>query len=252
MLKIDQVAIAELSTGQDHFLSSRRAAALRKDLLLEDSPRITMNEVVKRGRIPFATASVAIGVPQLLHGRFRLFDGRSFPGETHFAVTPWVPVYPWLAYLTGLVLVIAGVCLIANPRPRTTATLPGILFLFFVIVLGASQLIGVGTRTTFFETLAICGSALILAETSEPENLHKPNPAVDWLIKSGPFLLAVSTIGFGIDHLRYLRLVASLIPSWISWRLFWCYLAAFAFIASGLSLGSRQSSSRKRFGCFHQ
>ena len=201
-----------------------------------------MNEVVKRDHIFSATAIVAVGVPQLLDGRFRLFDGRSFPGETPSAVIPWVPVYPWMAYLTGLVVLIAGVCLIANLRPRTTATLLGILFLFFVIVLGASRLIGVGTRTTFFETLAICG----------PEDLHKPNPAVDWLIKSGPFLLAFSTIGFGIDYLRYLRFVASLIPSWISWHLFWCYLAAFAFIASGLSLRTRQSATRKRFGCFHQ
>jgi uncharacterized membrane protein YphA (DoxX/SURF4 family) len=213
-----------------------------------------MNEIVKRGRIFFATAIVAVGIPQLLYGRFRLFDGRNFPGETPFAVISWVPVYPWLAYLTGLVLLITGVCLIANLRPRTTATLLGILLLFFVIVivLEAPRLIGLGVRTTFFETLAICGSALILAETSEPEHLHKPNPAVDWLIKSGPFLLAFSTIGFGIDHLRYLRFVASLIPSGISWHLFWAYLAAFAFIAAGLSVATRQSPSRKRFGCFHQ
>jgi hypothetical protein len=248
------VAIAELSIGQDHFLSSQRAAAVRKDLLLEDTPRVTMNEIVKWGHIFFARAIVAVGVPLLLYGRFRLFDGRNFPGETPFAVIPWVPVYPWLAYLPGFVLLIAGFCLIANLRPRTTATLLGILFLFFVIVivLEASRLIGLGVRTTFFETLAICVSALILAETSEPEHLHKPNPAVDWLIKSGPFLLAFSTFGFGIDHLRYLRFVASLIPSWISWHQFWAYLAAFAFIAAGLSIGTGQSPSRRRFGCFHQ
>jgi hypothetical protein len=246
------VAIAELSIGQDHFLSSRRAAPVRKDLLLEDAPRITMNEIVKRGRICFATAIVAVGIPLLLPGRFRLFNGRSFPGEIPFAVIPWVPVYPWLAYLTGLVLLIAGFCLIANPRPRTTATLLGILLLFFVIVLETSRLIGLGVRTTFFETLAIGGSALILAETAESENLHKPNPAVDWLIKSGPFLFAFSTIGFGIDHLRYLRFVASLIPPRISWHQFWAYLAAFAFIAAGLSIVTGQSPSRRRFGCFHQ
>lgn len=193
-----------------------------------------MNEIVKWGHIFFATAMVAVGVPLLLYGRFRLFDGRNFPGETPFAVIPWVPVYPWLAYLTGLVLLIAGFCLIANLRPRTTATLLGILFLFFVIVLEASRLVGLGVRTTFFE------------------HLHKPNPAVDWLIKSGPFLLAFSTIGFGIDHLRYLRFVASLIPSWISWHQFWAYLAAFAFIAAGLNIGTGQSPSRRRFGCFHQ
>jgi uncharacterized membrane protein YphA (DoxX/SURF4 family) len=242
-----------LNSGQDHFLSSRRAAAVRKDLLPEDTPRTTMNEIVKRGHIFFATAIVAVGVPHSLYGRFRLFDGRSFPGETPFAVTPWVPVDPWLAYLTGRVLLLGGFCLIATLRPRTTATLLGLfLFLVTVIVLEASRLIGLGARRTFFETIAICGSALILAETSEPENLHKPNPAADWLIKSGPLLLAFSTIGFGIDHLRYRRFVPSLIPSWISWHQFYSSLAVFAFIAAGQRIGTSQSPSRKRFGCFHQ
>jgi uncharacterized membrane protein YphA (DoxX/SURF4 family) len=206
-----------------------------------------MNEIVKQGRIVFAIAIMAIGVQHLLCGWFRLFDTRNFPGETPFAVIPWVPAYPWLAYLTGIVLLIAGFCLIANVRPRTIATLLGILFLFFVIVLEASRLVRLGARTTFFETSAICGSALMLAETSEPENLHKPNPAVDWLIKSGPFLFAFSSIMFGVDHLLYLRFVASLVPSWISWHLFWAWLTAFAFIAAGLSIGTRQSPSRKRF-----
>jgi uncharacterized membrane protein YphA (DoxX/SURF4 family) len=202
-------------------LSSRMAAAVRKHLLLEETPRITMNEIVIRGRIFFAIAIVALGVQHLLCGWFRLFDGRNFLGETPFDGTPWVPAYPWLAYLTGVVLLIAGFCLIANIRPRTMATLLGILFLFFVIVLEASRLVRLGARTAFFETLAICGSALMLAEMSEPKNLHEPNPAVDWLIKSGPFLLAFSSIMFGVDHLLYLRFVASLVPSWISWHLFW-------------------------------
>jgi hypothetical protein len=200
-----------------------------------------MNEIVKRGRIFFAIPIMALGVQHLLCGWFRLFDARNFLGETPFAVIPWVPAYPWLVYVTGLVL------LIANIRLRTMATLLGILFLFFVIVLEASRLVRLGARTTFFETLSICGSALMLAETSEPENLHKPNPAVDWLIKSGPFLFAFSSIMFGVDHLLYLRFVASLVPSWISWHLFWAWLTAFAFIAAGLSIGTRQSPSRKRF-----
>jgi uncharacterized membrane protein YphA (DoxX/SURF4 family) len=249
MSKIDQVAIAELSTGQDHFLSSRRAAAVRKDLPLEDTPRITMNEVVKPGR-SFSPQQSLQSVSQTwsVAGSVASMAGASQTKRLSLSYRGFrVPGYPCLAYLTGLVLLIAGFCLIAKLRPRTTARLLGILFLFFVIVLEASRLLGLRARTTFFETRAICGSVLILAETPEPENLHKPEPAADWLIKSGPFLFAFSTIVFGIDHLLYLRFAASLIPSWISWPLFGAYLAAFAFIAAGLSIGTRQSPSRKRF-----
>jgi uncharacterized membrane protein YphA (DoxX/SURF4 family) len=122
---------------------------------------------------------MTLGVQHLLCGWFRLFDGRNFLGETPFAVIPWVPAYPWLAYVTGLVLLIAGFCLIANIRPRAMATLLGLLFLFFVIVLEASRLVRLGARATFFETLAICGSALILTETSEPETCT--NRTLQWI-----------------------------------------------------------------------
>jgi hypothetical protein len=75
-----------------------------------------------------------------------------------------------------------------------------------------------------------------MAGTSEAKRLslsyrgfrHIPG----WHISSGPFLFASSSIVFGVDHLLYLRFVASLVPSWISWHLFWAYLTAFAFIAA--------------------
>jgi hypothetical protein len=63
------------------------------------------------------------------------------------------------------------------------------------------------------------------------------------LVASGRYLFAFSAIIFGIDHLIFLRFVASLVPWWIPWHLFWAYFTAFAFIAAGLSIGTRWLAS---------
>jgi hypothetical protein len=62
------VAIAELSIEQRSFPERRIAAAVRNHLLLELTPRITMNEIVKQGRIFFAIAIMALDVQHFLAG----------------------------------------------------------------------------------------------------------------------------------------------------------------------------------------
>jgi hypothetical protein len=47
------------------------------------------------------------------------------------------------------------------------------------------------------------------------------NSALDWLIKSGRFIFAIALVVLGLDHFLFFRLVASLVPLWIPWHLFW-------------------------------
>ena len=199
-----------------------------------------MDTVTRQGPIVFAVAIVALGVQHIVCAWFKEFSGTIFPGETVTAIIPWVPAYAWLAYLTGLVLFAIGFCVAGQIRPRLAAVLLGILFLVFVVFLEARRLIHLGARTTFFETLAICGSALTLAGIY-PSDVHHSHPwsvILEWGIKSGRFLFAISAIVFGIDHLLYIPFVASLVPSWIPWHLFWAYFTGIALIAAGLSIGT--------------
>jgi uncharacterized membrane protein len=51
------------------------------------------------------------------------------------------------------------------------------------------------------------------------------------------YLLAVSFIVFGVDHLIALAPIGSLLPSWIPWHVFWIGFFGVGFIAAGLSIG---------------
>ena len=43
-------------------------------------------------------------------------------------------------------------------------------------------------------------------------------------------------IVFGYDHFLYKEFVATLVPAWIPWHLFWTYLAGVALMGSGICI----------------
>jgi uncharacterized membrane protein len=52
---------------------------------------------------------------------------------------------------------------------------------------------------------------------------------------------------FGIDHFLILDFIASLVPAWLPWHLFWAYLTGAAFVATGISIVVRRMD---RWGAF--
>jgi len=58
----------------------------------------------------------------------------------------------------------------------------------------------------------------------------------DKLILFGPLFYAAPIAGFGTEHFTLSQGIASLVPSWIPWHLFWAYFVGACFIAASLSL----------------
>jgi uncharacterized membrane protein len=58
----------------------------------------------------------------------------------------------------------------------------------------------------------------------------------DKLILFGPLFYAAPIAAFGTEHFTLTEAIASLIPAWIPWHLFWAYFVGACFIAAGLSL----------------
>ena len=128
-----------------------------------------MDGIVKSGRFIFAVAVAALGVEHITCGWFGVFNKTAFPGATVVSVIPWVPAHSWLAYLTGVALLAAGLRIAVNARSLLAAILLGVLFLLFVVFVESPRLIQFGARTAFFETLAIGAWALTLAGTLPTE-----------------------------------------------------------------------------------
>jgi hypothetical protein len=193
-----------------------------------------MENIIPTGQLLFGIAIAAFGVEDLICARL----GLTVPG------VPWFPGNPFLAFLTGIVLLAAGLSISANIRARLTATLLGILFLFYVLLLEVPQVaaapMSVGIRTVFFEALAIGSSALTLAVTLPTGgSFGRWDRVLHKLIGSGPYLFAVSSVVFGIDHFLVLALIASLVPAWMPAHMFWAYFTGAAFIAAGICIATK-------------
>jgi uncharacterized membrane protein len=64
-------------------------------------------------------------------------------------------------------------------------------------------------------------------------------PKLDKLILFGPLFYAVPIAAFGTEHFTITRDIASIVPAWIPWHVFWVYLLGACFIAAALSLVTR-------------
>lgn len=58
----------------------------------------------------------------------------------------------------------------------------------------------------------------------------------DRLILFGPLFYAAAIAAFGTEHFTVAKGIASLVPVWIPWHLFWVYFLGICFIAAALSL----------------
>jgi len=61
----------------------------------------------------------------------------------------------------------------------------------------------------------------------------------DKLILLGPLFYAAPLAAFGTEHFTLATAVASIVPKWIPWHLFWAYFLGACFIAAALSLVTR-------------
>jgi uncharacterized membrane protein YphA (DoxX/SURF4 family) len=59
---------------------------------------------------------------------------------------------------------------------------------------------------------------------------------IERLIVFGPVFYAAPLAAFGTEHFTVAEAVASLIPSWIPWHMFWAYFVGVCLIAAALSL----------------
>src|SRR5208283_4336389 len=196
-----------------------------------------MDKMINQGKLLFGIAIIVFGILNVICAHFQ---------QAMLPVIPWVPGNQFLAYFTGVALLMAGLSIAANFRTRLAAILLGMLFLLCVLLLQIARVaalpLDVGVRTCAFETLAMCGAAFSLAGTLPAEGRYSRvvDSAVRWLMDSGRFLFAISAVVFGIDHFLVLGLIVSLVPHWIpGGGLFWAYFTGIAFIAAGVSIATK-------------
>src|ERR1035437_237363 len=186
--------------------------------------------LVRLGRALFSLAIVGLGIETLVCARY---VGHSLGRQYEvIPALPWLPAIPWVAYLFGAIWMACGAGLLSKRTVRTAAMTLGALLFACAVVLdvpkNAANIGSISLRTTVFEPLALASLAWLLPGPGATPRL---------LARGSRYVLGLSLIVFGVDHFLALGFIATLIPNWIPWHVFWVALFGIGFIAAGLSIG---------------
>ena len=193
-----------------------------------------MENLLRFGRSCFAISIAFFGAQYLLYGHFE--------GGVPL-VPPWTPGAPALAYVLGTALILLALSIATLWKARYAAISLGTLLLLsflFLHCLHASSILHNGTdRTRAFECLTLSAIAFTVAGILPyGRNASTQGTAANWPLLLGRFLFAVSMVVFGAQHFMYAGFIATLIPAWIPFHLFWVYLTGTGMIVAGLSIAT--------------
>jgi uncharacterized membrane protein len=113
-----------------------------------------------------------VGIASLFYGAEHLLHPAYVPGVPLQKLTPeWIPGGIFLSYFVGVILIVAGVCLLVNKKTRMAATSLGLTMLLTVLWIYLPMLlrapIDVVALNYFFDTLLFCGAILLLANAMD-------------------------------------------------------------------------------------
>jgi len=191
-----------------------------------------MENLIRAGRIFYGIGIAGIGIQQFIYSEFR-----------PVVLPPWpssIPGLAILAWVTGAILVLAGVFIILSKKARTVSIALGIFFfLLFLCFHVYYQLFlspydfHFGNWTDPLKELALSGGTFVIAASFPGEKSTAGN---ELFMVLGRIFFSLMLIVFGIDHFLYTEFVASLVPGWIPGHIFWTYFSAVALIGAGVCI----------------
>jgi uncharacterized membrane protein len=187
-----------------------------------------MQELFKAGKYLFAFSIIAFGIIQFgvqefMKGFLPMPD--SLPARDFF-----------LNFISTLF--VAGGIVMCIPKTRyRAALLVGILlFILFIyphLFLLLPDIHNPNPWTASAEDLAMAAGAFIIAGDAQNPTVASGKSA---LARNGRLLFAISLIVFAVQHFMYADFIATLVPAWIPFKLFWAYFIGVAFSLASISL----------------
>jgi uncharacterized membrane protein len=177
------------------------------------------------GRIFVSISLVVFGVQHFIYGGF-----------VATLVPAFMPGRLFWAYFVGVAFVAAAAGILTKMLARPAATMLGVMFFLFVLLLHIPRIIGKSSDgnewTSGFVALAMCGGAWILASAAPLEEREKADP----FLGLGRYFFAVAFVAFGIQHFVFGRYAAGLGPPWIPGKALLAYLFGVIFVAAGSAI----------------
>ena len=187
-----------------------------------------MQDLFKSGRYLFAFSIIAFGIIQ--------FDTQDFM-KGFLPVPENLPARNFFLNFISTLFVAGGIAMCFRKIMSQAALLTGILFFILLIYPHLVSLLtdfyNPNPWTSTAEDLALCGGAFIISGDAEKStsSAGKFNR-----IRNGRLLFAISLIVFAAQHFMYARFIATLVPVWIPFKLFWAYFIGVAFSLACVSI----------------
>ncbi|MBS1600381.1 MAG: hypothetical protein JST75_19285 [Bacteroidetes bacterium] len=192
------------------------------------------NPIIKAARIMLALAMIVFGVQHFI---YRDFLPKLEP------VPAWVPARTFLAYCTGAIIILAAIGIATRIMDRLSAMVLGILFMGSVLCFHLSVLVSnlhdPDKWACICEELAIGSGTLILYGYLFGES---SNQMTRKIMRIAGILFALSLTIFGTQHFMYADFIATLIPVWIPFPLFWAYFVGIVFFLVAISIVTKKKT----------
>jgi hypothetical protein len=194
-----------------------------------------MDGLLRIGRFFFAIAIAFFGVQYFIYASS---TNGPIPGP------PWNPGAHWLAWLTGIALIVIAASIATGKVSRIAAMLLGVALFLKILFLHLPGLItqihNPSPWTVTFELLALCGASFILANVMPPDESTTSTGTIGHLLATaGRLVFAIALVVFAVQHFLYARFIATLIPAWIPGHLFWAYFVGVAFVGAAFAIAAK-------------
>ncbi|WPO77194.1 hypothetical protein [Flavobacterium sp. KACC 22761] len=204
-----------------------------------------MKELIKIGRIFYGIGVVALGIHQLVLKDFRSEILAPFPA--------WAHEYTFFSILAGIILIVGGLIISGAVKikffdTRKVCLYLGFGFLISVIASHLPYMIMLSTEKTpdfqvwinALEALTYSGGAFVMARSfpknNTPEDKKNFTSFLEKLIPCGRVFYSILIIVFGLSHFAFAGFIATMVPKWLPWPMFWTYFFGVALVVSGISI----------------
>jgi uncharacterized membrane protein len=171
------------------------------------------------------------GISIAVLGFVTIYD-HDFPYMLIPAGHSWLVGHEIVAYISGVLLILAGVFIAFAKKTLPVSLLLGAvllaIFCFYFIpyqLIASRRYMHFGEWENAAKELALAGGAFVVAGSFSRR-----------LMPLGAILFSITVISFGIDHFLFAREASDYIPSWIPNHLFWMYFTGSALLGSGIAI----------------
>ena len=201
--------------------------------MLSSYMRLTFVRVASAGHLLYAIGFVGLGLLGFI------FDDYAMNWQP---VPPTFPAHDTLAYLSALLLLVAGAGLLLRRFQVRCAVVLTVFIVVWLVTLRVPPLLAdffsVMNWLGFAETLEMITGGWILAATLVDGNTKFE---ASWIARPASVKLAILLFGIslpliGLSHVVYAKETAQMIPEWFPQRLGLAYLTGAGHIAAGIAV----------------